>query len=271
MLVSRARGGRAGDQEHPRRAGVRAGARVDRGAALAELERTAFDGPVLVLSFNPPSIAAAKALAPDVADRVPHDRSASTRARRSRTRRRAGHDVVLPGTRALDPGRGGVRRRGARRRRLRVGTWTVDDPATVRDAARRGASTPSRRTTPRWRSPCSPRSEAERDASGASGCPSASRPPTRAFDGSSQPLERGEGRPHRVRARDTAPGPPARRDAARSSRRGCTRRDAGMAAWRVPDARARVGRVLGRGDPRVRSRWPSACAWRPRSPRGSRR
>lgn len=99
-------------------------------AALAELERTAFDGPVLVLSFNPRSIATAKALAPDVAtgflstDLV-DPREALAHAVET------GHDVVLPGERALIPaGEGFVEQ--AHAAGVRVGTWTVDDAATVR-------------------------------------------------------------------------------------------------------------------------------------------
>jgi glycerophosphoryl diester phosphodiesterase len=99
-------------------------------AAHAELERTAFDGPALVLSFNPASIRASKAIAPDVptgfltTDLVPpRDALALAVAQ--------GHEMVLPGTRSLVPAGpafvGEVHAAG-----VRVGTWTVDDPAELR-------------------------------------------------------------------------------------------------------------------------------------------
>jgi len=99
-------------------------------AALDELERAAFDGPVLILSFNPHSIAAAKALAPQVATGFlttelvdPREALAHAAA--------WGHDVVLPGSRALIPaGEGFVAEAAASG--VRVGTWTVDDAATIR-------------------------------------------------------------------------------------------------------------------------------------------
>lgn len=98
-------------------------------AALAEVERVGFEGPVLVLSFNPRSIAAARAIGSGVAtgfltiDLVDPDEALATAVR-------AGHDFVLPGSRALGPaGEGFVER--AHARGIRVGTWTVDDPAGV--------------------------------------------------------------------------------------------------------------------------------------------
>jgi len=98
-------------------------------AVHAELERQRFDGAVLVVSFNPSSIAASKALAPDVptgfltTDLV-DPREALAYAVSS------GHDMVLPGTRASIPAGpsfvGEVHAAG-----LCLGTWTVDEPETV--------------------------------------------------------------------------------------------------------------------------------------------
>lgn len=105
-------------------------------AALDDLERTAFDGPVLVLSFNPHSIAAVKALAPQVATGLLTTEIVDPREALAYAAER-GHDLVLPGSRALIPaGEGFVAE--AHAAGLRVGTWTVDDPATVRMLLRWG-------------------------------------------------------------------------------------------------------------------------------------
>src|SRR6266540_2789419 len=105
-------------------------------AIHAELERQGFDGAVLVISFNPSSIAASKLVAPDVptgfltTDLVPPREALAYAAP-------AGHDMVLPGTRASIPAGPSfvdeVHAAG-----LRVGTWTVDDPETVRMLLDRG-------------------------------------------------------------------------------------------------------------------------------------
>jgi glycerophosphoryl diester phosphodiesterase len=99
-------------------------------AALAEVERTAFVGAVLVLSFNPRSLAAAKTIAPGVPTGFltklplrPYDALEHVLE--------AGHDFVLPGSRALIPA-GPSFVREAHEAGIRVGTWTVDDPETVR-------------------------------------------------------------------------------------------------------------------------------------------
>jgi glycerophosphoryl diester phosphodiesterase len=95
-------------------------------ATHAELERTAFDGPALVLSFNPTSVRASKAIAPDVptgfltTDLVPPpDALALAVAER--------HEMVLPGTRSLIPA-GEAFVDEVHAAGLRVGTWTVDEP-----------------------------------------------------------------------------------------------------------------------------------------------
>lgn len=98
-------------------------------AVHAELARTAFRGPVLVISFNPASIAASRAMAPDVptgflTTELVDPREALAHAVVQ------GHELVLPGTRALEPVAptfvDEVHAAG-----LRVGTWTADDPGEV--------------------------------------------------------------------------------------------------------------------------------------------
>ena len=103
-------------------------------AVHAELER--FDGAVLVVSFNPSSITASKVLAPHVptgfltTDLVdPREALAFAVS--------AGHDMVLPGTRASIPaGESFVEQVHAAG--LRIGTWTVDEPETMRMLLDRG-------------------------------------------------------------------------------------------------------------------------------------
>jgi glycerophosphoryl diester phosphodiesterase len=103
-------------------------------AVHAELER--FDGAVLVVSFNPSSIASSKALAPRVptgfltTDHVdPREALAFAVS--------AGHDMVLPGTRASIPA-GGAFVEEVHAAGLRAGTWTVDEPQTLRMLLDRG-------------------------------------------------------------------------------------------------------------------------------------
>ncbi len=95
-----------------------------------ELRRTAFDGPVLVVSFNPASIAASRALDPAAptgfltTEHIPPREALAYAAS-------AGHEMVLPGTRSLVPaGRGFVEE--AHAAGVRVGTWTVDEPEELR-------------------------------------------------------------------------------------------------------------------------------------------
>ena len=114
-----------------------AGLRRVRGDVDIDLfERQGFDGAVLVVSFNPSSIAASKLVAPDVptgfltTDLVQPREALAYAAS-------AGHDMVLPGTRASIPAGPSfvdeVHAAG-----LRLGTWTVDDPGTVRMLLDRG-------------------------------------------------------------------------------------------------------------------------------------
>lgn len=99
-------------------------------AALREVDGTAFEGEVLVLSFNPRSIAAARRLAPEVAtgllitDAMPPDAALAHAVE-------IGHDFVLPGSRGLiATGREFVDR--AHEAGVRVGTWTVDEREELR-------------------------------------------------------------------------------------------------------------------------------------------
>jgi glycerophosphoryl diester phosphodiesterase len=105
-------------------------------AVHAELERSAFDGVPLVISFNPRSIEASKALAPDVptgfltTDLVdPREAVAYAVSKQ--------HDMVLPGTRAAIPA-GESFPQEVHAAGLAVGTWTVDDAETVRMLLERG-------------------------------------------------------------------------------------------------------------------------------------
>jgi len=95
-----------------------------------ELGRTAFEGSALVVSFNPASIAASRAIDPAVptgfltTEHVPPREALAYAAG-------AGHEMVLPGTRSLVPaGEGFVEE--AHAAGIRVGTWTVDEPEELR-------------------------------------------------------------------------------------------------------------------------------------------
>lgn len=99
------------------------------GAVHVELARTAFRGPVLLIAFNPASLVASRAIAPEVptgflTTRLVDPREALAHAVAQ------GHDLVLPGTRALEPAAEAfvqeVHDAG-----LRIGTWTVDEPDEV--------------------------------------------------------------------------------------------------------------------------------------------
>lgn len=100
-------------------------------AALAEVERSGFEGPVLVISFDPRSIATARELAPQVATGFLSTDHLDPREALALARD-AGHDLVLPEARALRAvGRGFVEE--AHAAGVRVGTWTVDDAPTLRE------------------------------------------------------------------------------------------------------------------------------------------
>ena len=105
-------------------------------ATHAELERTAFDGPVLVVSFNPASIAASRAIDPAVPTGfLTTEHVAPAEALEHAVR--SGHEMILPGTASLIPA-GEAFVEGAHAAGLRVGTWTVDEPDGVRMLLDRG-------------------------------------------------------------------------------------------------------------------------------------
>ncbi|HWO70402.1 MAG TPA: glycerophosphodiester phosphodiesterase family protein [Actinomycetota bacterium] len=98
-------------------------------ATLAELDRVAFVGPVVITSFNPSTVRRSRQLAPDVPTgllttaSLPADDALRLAAG-------ARHDLLLPEVDAvLAAGPAFVERVHAAG--LRLGTWTVDDPATI--------------------------------------------------------------------------------------------------------------------------------------------
>jgi len=99
-------------------------------AALDDLRATDLEGPVLVVSFNPHSIAAAKALAPEITTGFLTTEIVDPREALAYVAEQ-GHDVLLPGSRSLIPA-GEALVAEAHAAGVRVGTWTIDDAATVR-------------------------------------------------------------------------------------------------------------------------------------------
>ena len=100
-------------------------------AAVHEaLRRTRFDGPVLVISFDPRSIEGSKAIDASVptgfltTDLVHPDEALAHAVG-------VGHEMVLPGTRSLAPIASAFVER-AHAAGIRVGTWTADDADEVR-------------------------------------------------------------------------------------------------------------------------------------------
>jgi glycerophosphoryl diester phosphodiesterase len=100
-------------------------------AALTELERAGFEGPVLVLSFNPRSLAAAKRIDPELptglltTDAVELDMAIGQAVE-------GGHDFIsFPAMTVLAAGGEPFVSR-AHEAGLRVGTWTVDRAGEVR-------------------------------------------------------------------------------------------------------------------------------------------
>jgi glycerophosphoryl diester phosphodiesterase len=98
--------------------------------AHEEVERSGFEGPVLVLSFDPLALADSRSARADVptgflfTEVMPPLDALAMAAE-------AGHGMVLPGTRSLIPA-GEAFVREAHDAGLRVGTWTVDEPDPIR-------------------------------------------------------------------------------------------------------------------------------------------
>jgi glycerophosphoryl diester phosphodiesterase len=98
-------------------------------AVLGSLDRVGFAGPVLVSSFNWITIEASRRLAPDIATGFLTIAAIDPRAALDYARQQ-GHEFVLPHAVALvDAGDAFVRE--AHAEGVRVGTWTVDDEATL--------------------------------------------------------------------------------------------------------------------------------------------
>jgi glycerophosphoryl diester phosphodiesterase len=97
-------------------------------AAMAELRASAFRGPVLIISFNPRSIAAAKRLTPTLPTGFLSTRPVDPDTALEHVLD-AGHEFVFPGYRTLLPAGPAFIER-AHQSGIRVGTWTVDDRET---------------------------------------------------------------------------------------------------------------------------------------------
>jgi glycerophosphoryl diester phosphodiesterase len=99
-------------------------------AAVAEVEAVAFDGPIVIISFNPRSILAAKALAPATPTGFLFTHALDPETALSLVLG-GGHAFAFPGYRVIvSTDRRFVER--AHSEGLRVGTWTVDDRQTFR-------------------------------------------------------------------------------------------------------------------------------------------
>jgi glycerophosphoryl diester phosphodiesterase len=95
-------------------------------ATIAALEATGFDGPVIVSSFNPLSLARCRAIAPEIPTGLLTDPSVEAEAGFAFARRE-GHAWVLPYAGAVLAAPDGSIERihdGG----LRIGTWVSDDP-----------------------------------------------------------------------------------------------------------------------------------------------
>lgn len=98
-------------------------------ATLRALSDVGFEGPVLVVSFNPSSVSAARSSGEDVATGLLLAGAGDPRPGVAAAVE-AGHDMVLPGTWGLVPAGADVIA-DAHAAGIRLGTWTVDDPQAV--------------------------------------------------------------------------------------------------------------------------------------------
>jgi glycerophosphoryl diester phosphodiesterase len=98
-------------------------------AVVAELERTAFDGPVIVISFDPRSIDVARGSGLDVSTGFLFGEHVAFREALAHAIAH-GHGVVLPGSRALDAAEPDAIDR-THAAGIRAITWTIDDPSDV--------------------------------------------------------------------------------------------------------------------------------------------
>jgi glycerophosphoryl diester phosphodiesterase len=105
-------------------------------AVVSELERVVFDGPVLMISFDPRSIDLARGSGLDVSTGLLFGEYLAVGEALEHAIAH-GHDVVLPGSRALDAGPPGSIER-AHRAGVRVITWTVDQPEGIARYLRAG-------------------------------------------------------------------------------------------------------------------------------------
>lgn len=97
-------------------------------AAVAEIEASTFQGPVLIISFNPRSIAASKRLAPALLTGFLSTRAIDPDVSLGHVVD-TGHEFVFPEHRAIESA-GPTFVERAHRAGVRVGAWTVDDPET---------------------------------------------------------------------------------------------------------------------------------------------
>jgi glycerophosphoryl diester phosphodiesterase len=97
-------------------------------AALPEVEASRFQGPVLIVSFNPRSIAASRRVAPKLPTGFLFTRAVDPDAALALVLD-GGHEFVFPGHEVLVAA-GPTFIERAHRAGVRVGTWTVDDRET---------------------------------------------------------------------------------------------------------------------------------------------